>query len=311
MALNNRLKRFFSEPLVLLVLIGGAIYGGYRYLEAREESQEEARIHLNAEQIEGMAAQWTKRWNRPPTREEMNGLIEKYVRDELLYRQGMAMGLHENDPVIRQRTAQKLEMLIGELAAARQPTDAELKQYFQENEADYREQSQFTFTQVFFNPDTRKDATLEDAKAALADLEAAGEPDPETLEAGDRLMLQNHFSSASEAEVRRQMGSGFAAAILELEPGRWHGPVQSGFGVHLVYLHELKEGAVPPWDTLKDKVQVDWEDQNREEFSAQFLGELREGFEIVIDEVPDELLIIPPGQKPDEAKPGESDSSNS
>ena len=153
---------------MLLVLIGGAIYGGYRYFEAREESREEARIHLNAEQLEGMATQWTKRWNRPPTREEMDGLIEKHVRDELLYRQAMAMGLHENDPVTRLRTAQKLEMLIGELAAARQPTDAELKQYFQENEADYREESKVTFTQVFFNPDTRKDSTLDDAKAALA-----------------------------------------------------------------------------------------------------------------------------------------------
>lgn len=305
MPLVRPLRRFFQEPLVLLILIGVGIYSGFRYLEAGEESRQEARIHLDAKQLSGMAKQWAKRWSRPPTREEMDGLIEKHVRDEILYRQAMAMRLHENDPVTRLRTAQKLEVLIGELAAARQPTDAELKQYFQENEADYRSESLITFTQVFFNPDTRKDSTIDDAKAVLAELKAAGEPDPETLEAGDRSLLQTHFRSATEGEVARRMGSGFAEPVMKLEPGQWHGPLLSGYGVHLVYVHDSKMGEVPPFDAVRDKVLVDWQEQNREEFSAKFLEDLRERYEIVIDEVPADLLLAPSAQSTDGSETGE------
>ena len=117
--------KLLKEPLLHLILIGVIIYGGWRFFQSQDEGVETAKIHVNARQIDGMVVQWKKRWNRPPTREEIDGLIQKYVREEILYRQAVAMGLDKNDPVTRLRTVQKLEFLTNDLAAAQQPADAE------------------------------------------------------------------------------------------------------------------------------------------------------------------------------------------
>ena len=106
-----------------------------------------------------MVTEWTKRWNRPPTKAEIDGLIQQYVRDEMLYRQAVAMGLDKNDPITRWRTVQKLEFLTNDLAAAQKPSDVELEQYFADNEADYQAPDEITMFQIFFNPDRRKDTT--------------------------------------------------------------------------------------------------------------------------------------------------------
>jgi parvulin-like peptidyl-prolyl isomerase len=299
--IHHKIIRFFKEPLVLLLILGAAIYGGWRFYQSRDKGVEQAKIHIDAGQIEGMVAQWEKRWNRQPTREEIDGLVQKYVREEMLYRQAVAMGLDKNDPVTRLRTVQKLEFLTNDIAMAQVPTDAELKQYFADNEADYRSPDQITFSQVFFNPDERKDATVEDAKVELEKLRAAGKPDPETLAAGDRTMVKSYFLSADQSEIARQMGSGFAEPVMKLEPGQWHGPVLSGYGVHLVYVYEVQEGVVAPFDAVKDKVLAAWHEEKREEMSAAFLEGLRKRYEIVIDDVADDRFITQPAEdKPDE-----------
>ena len=111
---------------------------------------------------------------------------------------------------------------------------------------------------MFFNPDERKDATLDDAKAALAELEGGEAPDPATLEAGDRTMMKSHFVSVDQVGITRQMGGGFAESVIKLEPGQWHGPVVSGYGVHLVYVFVVKKGVLPPFNAVKDKVLAAW-----------------------------------------------------
>ena len=295
--MSKTVTRFFKEPLVLLVLLGAGFYGGYRLIQGRDQGAEQAKIHVSAGQIDGMVTQWEKRWNRPPTRKEIDGLIQQYVRDEVLYRQAVAMGLDKKDPITRQRTVHKLEYLTNELAAAQQPSDAELKKYHAEHEAEYRLPDVITFSQVFFNPDERGDATLDDAKAALATLKSAGEPDPETLKAGDSSMMQSYFRSVTEAEIRRQMGSGFSGPVMKLEAGQWHGPVLSGYGPHLIYVYDLQKGANPELDTIKEKVLAAWLDEKREEFSAQFLEGLRKRYDIVIDEVPADRVLKPAGEE--------------
>jgi peptidyl-prolyl cis-trans isomerase C len=291
---HNLIIRFFKEPLVLLLLLGVGIYGGWRFSQSRALGVEEATIHVSAGQIEGMVAQWEQRWNRPPTREEIDGLIQRYVRDEMLYRQAVAMGLDKNDPVARLRTVQKLEFLTNDLADAQQPSDADLKQYFADNEASYRSPDLISFFHVFFNPDARKNATLLDAEAELEKLRAAGEPDPAVLVVGDRFMGRSHFVSVDETGVAREMGAGFAESVMKLEPGQWHDPVLSGFGVHLVYVYGFQEGVVQPFDAVENQVLAAWHEEKREEMNARFLEGLRARYEIVIDEVAADLFITPP-----------------
>ena len=221
------------------------------------------------------------------------------------------MGLNEDDPITRRRMAQKLEFLTADLAMMKQPAEGELEQYFRDNQANYRAPDQISFSQVFFDPDARDEATLDDAAEVLVQLRSAGEPDAQTLEVGDRFMLQGYFPSVTKAEIGRTMGSGFLEAVMQLEPGQWHGPVLSGYGVHLVYVYDFLPAPPAVFEDVPDTVLEDWHAVQREQFNADFFEALKNNYEIIIDEVPADRLIGDPAAtiSKDESGTGEAPAS--
>jgi hypothetical protein len=280
-----------KEPLIQFLLIGACIYGAYAWFGVPDEDVVDNTIIVDAARIESFLGQWQKRWNRPPTQQELDGVINAFVREDILYRAALEMGLDQDDPITRRRMAQKLEFLTNDIALFKEPVPGELEQYFEDNQALYREPDLITFSQVFFDPDQREEATLDDAAEMLAQLEAVGEPDPATLGAGDRFMLQNYFSEASEFEVRRQMGSGFTDAVMQLEPERWHGPVLSGYGVHLVYVYRLAKAPAPLFADVQPRVLEDWQTEQQAEFNETFFESLKRRYEIVIADPPDGAVL--------------------
>jgi len=293
---KNRLIQLTKEPLVQFLLIGACIYGAYAWYGTPEDNTTDRTIVVDAARIESFIGQWEKRWNRPPTRKELDGVINRFVRENILYRQALAMGLDEDDPVTRRRMAQKLEFLTSDIALFKEPATGELEQYFQDQQARYRDPDLITFSHVFFDPDRRDESTLVDAAEILAQLQAAGVPDAATLAAGDRFMLQGDFQEASELDVRRQLGSGFAEAVMRLEPGRWHGPVLSGYGVHLVYVYELRQASPPVFEDFKQGVLADWQKAQQEKFNADFYENLKSRYEIVIAEPPAGKVLEAPSE---------------
>ena len=289
--MSNPLTRLLKEPLLQFLIIGGAIYGAYAMFAAPEDDYRDNMILVDSNRIDAMISEWEARWNRPPTRQEIDGLIQAYIKEDVLYRQAVAMGLNEDDPITRRRMAQKLEFLTSDLARLQEPQEGELEQFFNDNQDEYRDPDRISFTQLYFDPDARGDATLIDAERVLKQVSAAGEPTEDMAELSDRFMLQNYFASASELDVRRQMGSGFAEAVMKLEPGQWHGPVLSGFGVHLVYVYDLQKAPPPEFGTVQARVLEDWQAKKREEFNAEFLKSLKERYEIVVEELPTDRLL--------------------
>ena len=283
---KNRLMRLAKEPLVQFLLIGACIYGVYGWLGTPEDDAADRTIIVDAARIEAFIGQWKRRWNRPPTRQELDGVINTFVREDILYRVALDMGLDQDDPITRRRMAQKLEFLTNDIALFKEPMPGELEQYFQDNRARYRDPDLITFSHVFFDPDLRDESTLDDAAVVLAQLEAAGDPDPATLDAGDRFMLQGYFQEADEFDVRRQLGSGFAEAVMPLEPRRWHGPVLSGYGVHLVYVYEFLEAPPPVFADVRQYVLENWQTEQQEKFNAEFFESLKSRYDIVIAEPP-------------------------
>jgi hypothetical protein len=283
--------RLAKEPLIQFLLIGACIYGLYEWRGTPVDDVTDSTIIVDAVRIEAFVGQWEKRWNRPPTRLELDGVINSFVREDILYRQALAMGLDEDDPITRRRMAQKLEFLTSDVALFKEPTSGELEQYFESHRARYRDADRITFSQVFFDPDLRDESTLDDAAEMLARLQTAGVPDAAMLDAGDRFMLQSYFQEASELEVRRELGSGFAQAVMQLEPRQWHGPVLSGFGVHLVYVHELQHAAPPVFEDVEQSVLEDWQEQQQEKFNAEFYESLKSRYDIVIAEPPVGMVL--------------------
>lgn len=289
--MSNRLTRLFKEPLIQFLIIGAAIYGAYALFGSPEEDYRDNIILVDSNRINAMISEWESRWQRPPTRQEIDGLIQQYIKEDVLYRQAVSMGLNEDDPITRRRMAQKLEFLTSDLAQMQEPAEGELETFFEENEAAYRDPDRISFSHIFIDPDARGDATLDDADQLLAQLKAEGEPTEEMLQQGDRFMLQNYFAAASERDIRRQLGSGFAESVMALEPGQWHGPVLSGYGVHLVYVFAYQEAPAPQFEAVRERVLEDWHTVKREEFNQQFLESLKERFEIIVDELPADRLL--------------------
>ena len=301
--MSNKFTRLFTEPLIQFLVIGAAIYGVYALFAAPEENFRDTLVHVDSNRINAFISEWESRWNRPPTEQELDGLIQSYIREDVLYRQAVAMGLNEDDPITRRRMAQKLEFLTGDLAMMVQPDEGELEAYFAENQASYGQPDRITFSQIFFDPDSRENSTLDDAAEVLAQLQAAGVPDAQSMQMGDQFMLQSDFRLASETDVARQMGSGFAVSVMKLEPDQWHGPVLSGYGVHLVYVFDFQESPPPVIKDVQADVLADWQLVQREKFNTDFLESLKQRYEIVIDEIPAERILIKPDETADTASP--------
>lgn len=277
------LERIAREPLVHFLLIGAAIYALDGALGPEPEVASERTITVTAGDIEWMSRTWEQRWNRPPTEDELAGLVRAHVRETVLYREALAMGLDRDDVIVRRRLAQKLTFLTRDLARPPEPDEATLRAWFAERAPRYREPDRITFTQIFLDRDKRGERTISDAEAmktALASLVPSAE---EAAALGDSAMLETHFRGAAERDISRFFGSRFAGAVMALSPGAWHGPLPSGYGVHLVYVHERERASPPRYEALRDRVREDWMTEARESLDEQFLEELLARYRVIVE----------------------------
>lgn len=275
--------KILREPLLHFLLIGAAFFLYYQVFSDPGQDRDGKTIVVGADEIEWMKASWQQRWNRPPLPAELDGMIEDYIRETVLYREALTLGLDKDDRFIRQRLGLKMEFLAADLAALAPPTDDELKTYFESHRERYQESPRFTFTQVYFDPDKRGDATLDDAKAARTRLVEVGSKieDPQSL--GDSLMLGSDFIDKGQADIQKLFGSIFAQSLASLSPGQWQGPLSSGYGVHLVYVSNVYEPAGPDFEALRDRLAQDWTADKGDELKKKFYAGLRDQYTVVIE----------------------------
>ena len=284
--------KLLREPLLHFMFIGAVIYLAYGLFTEPVPEGDEKTIVVSAGELEWMRSNWQKRWNRLPTQAEFDGLIQQYIKETVLYREALTMGLNQHDTIIRRRLAQKLEFLAKDLVALTPPTDEELQTYFNTHRERYQQPTRYTFTQVFIDPDERDEATLDDAAAIKATLIAQGDAieDPGAL--GDDFMLQNYYPEKDQAEIQKLFGSGFAESLIALSPGQWHGPVLSGYGVHLVYVSNITEPPAPVFAEVRERVVQDWTTDRSEELNEQFYANLRDQYTVVIEEPTEEARVV-------------------
>jgi len=284
--------KLLREPLLHFMFIGAFIYLLYGVFAEPVAEEDDKTIVVTAGEIEWMQTSWQKRWNRPPTEKEFDGLIQQYIKETVLYREALTMGLNKHDMVIRRRLAQKLEFLAKDLVALIPPTEEELQTYFDTHIQRYTLPALYTFTHVFVDPDKREDATLDDAEIIKEKLIALGDEFGDAGALGDDLMLQNYYPQKDVTEIQKQFGSGFTESLIELAPGQWHGPVLSGFGVHLVYVSEVIESPTPVFADVRENVVADWTLERGEELNKQFYASLREQYTIVIEEPEGNVVLL-------------------
>ncbi len=271
------MRKLLREPLVHFLVLGAALFLMFD-LTRETDQPDERRIVVTPAQVEQLAAQFSRTWLRPPTPSELDGLLERYVRSEIYYREALAMGLGQDDPYVRNRLALKLEVLLDDLSAEAEPAEGVLADFLATNSDRFTEPARLTFRQVYLNPDRHSDLAAE-AQRLLALLRSGADPDG----LGDVSMLIPGFDAATPEEIARQFGEDFAEALVALEPGGWGGPIRSAFGVHLVLITSAEPARQPALAEVRDAVLVEWREARRREAKEQAYRRLRERYEVVME----------------------------
>lgn len=272
-----KLPPILREPLVHFLLIGLGLF--LLYGRVASEGSDSRTIEVSAARIEGIAQQFQSVWNRPPSDTELKGLIDSYVHDEVLYREGLAMGLDSDDPVIKRRIRQKLDVISEEAGNQLAPTDAELSDYLSKNTDKFRQPPVLSFEQVFFKGDVPVAQVEKESAAALAALNQGAS----LASVGQSTMLPAHVEVMPADLVARDFGEQFAQKLESLPLNVWQGPIASGYGAHLVRITERKPAELPPLVAIRPQVLREWENDRRVRNRAEVFQAMLKNYTVVVD----------------------------
>lgn len=275
------MKRWLQEPLLHFVLIGAALFALF-YQVADPESVADNRIVISEADIDRLITLYERKLQRLPTPQELNGLVEAQVREEVLYREALAMGLDQDDTIVRRRMAQKVEFMFNDLVDAADPTDEELEQFLRDHSDKFMESARTSFTHIYLNADKRDQTAEADAQQLLETLNSnQGVINPAAT--GDNFMFGYTFENQSDHQVSRIFGNEFTQSLANLKANTWQGPVVSGYGLHLVYITERKQAWLPPLSDIRDTVLFELLAERRKSANMQFYETLRERYDIIVE----------------------------
>jgi hypothetical protein len=258
------------------------LFAVYAWVGGDEAGAPDRRIVVNAADVAQLGELWLKRWGRPPTPEELDSLVDSRVREEVLYRHALALGLDRDDTVVRRRLAQKIEFLFQDLSELVQPSPQDLAGYLAAHEDRFREPERLTFSHVYVSRDRRGEAAEAEAERILAELRQAS-PDGAHAGYGDPLALPSRYSDVDHAGIARAFGTDFADRVVELEAGAWHGPLESAYGVHLVFVQTRSESRLPGLAEIEAEVRSEWSAARRRETNEAAFAKLLESYEVVVE----------------------------
>ena len=288
-------KRLLHEPLVHFLLIGAVLFGLYSFGQARLTTAASSKeIRLSLDELAQLAQVFQSQWQREPTPDEFSRLVENKVQEEVLYREALAMGLDKDDEIVKRRMAQKMQFLAEDVAAAHEPTTAELKRWFEKHTAMFTLPPRLSFRHLYFSPDRRGARARYDAAQVLVKL--AGQPEDAKLvgSLAVRFMFQDYYRDRAPEYLGKEFGPQFALAVEKLTPGSWQGPVESGFGWHLVYVDTVIPGRVPAFEEIEPDVKTAWLGKQKALAWEKAYKEMRAKYTVFLPAPPDKNSPAPP-----------------
>jgi hypothetical protein len=280
------MKILYKEPLLHFLVIGAALFVLFSIVNKEETLVNGNEIIVSTADINRLSESWSKKWNRPPSEAELQGLIESHIKEEVYYREALALGLDREDTIIRRRMMQKLEFLTNDIAALNTPDEAELKNYFLEHQDDYQLPAQLSFSHIYFNRDKRGQKIITEANNVLEKISQASAKRVNVSNYGDSFMLQSDYELVTQNEIERFFGNEFAEQLLNTPVTKWQGPIESAYGLHLVWIDERIDAQLPELSAVIDKVRTDWEFEQRKKANAQMYQHMKGRYEVVIEASP-------------------------
>jgi len=271
----DSIRALLREPLLHFLVAGAGLFLLFDVVSGPETTGDD-QIIVTSGHIEHLTTLFVKTWQRPPTQVELRGLIDSYILEEVLYREAKAIGLDQDDTIIRRRLKQKMEFLVDDFSAAN-PSDVDLQQFVNDDPERFRTDARISFQHVY----------LVDPAPGAVEATLAALQQNEVLEAefsGLSGLLPRRFDNATETTVAGQFGEGFKNLLFTLDVGQWTGPVESPFGIHLIRIEQIEDGRVPPLSEIRDIVQRDWLSDRRRSAQAALFEQLRSKYAITIED---------------------------
>ncbi|WP_171120908.1 MULTISPECIES: peptidylprolyl isomerase [unclassified Ruegeria] len=269
--------RVLKDPLLHFLLIGCGIFGWFFLVAPDGEVAPPAEtIIVDQDDVDLLVARFTDSWKRPPTDTERQALIEALIREEVLVREARKLGLDRGDQVIRARLAQKMDFLTDAIASSVEPETDVLQAYLEQNAERFTTPRLIAFDQVFLG----EAPTPADIDSALARLRA-GE---DWTGVGARTLLPLSLPLAAARSVDAAFGYGFSGAVNQFKLGEWEGPIQSGYGLHLVRITDTQPSKLPELEDIHDAVLLEWRRDTGEELAQAQFEDLAATYQIVTPE---------------------------
>jgi peptidyl-prolyl cis-trans isomerase C len=275
------MSKLIKDPLVHFLLIGGALFA-IAAMRGSPVTTGAERIVITAEQVEQVRAAATALQGREPTAEELEALLEPTVRDEVMYREALALELDVNDDEVRRRLIEKMNYLTQDLADPEPSSEDELRKFYEASPNLFTIPALVSFDQVFFSPGQRGDSLEADTAAGVAALRAGREHS----EVGDRTPLRESYDDAPREQVAVLFGEQLADALFSAQPGEWTGPYASDFGLHAVRLRSRSAARLPPYDEIATRVAEEYGAQRRREANERAYREIRSHYDVVVESAP-------------------------
>lgn len=279
------LTRILREPLVHFLVLGALLFGLYFWVNdnAYIKSTSSKEIQVSAAVIESLKSDWQRQWGRTPDAENLEKLVDRYVRDEILYQEALALGLDYQDTIVRRRMIQKMQFLTEGVAPVKEPSDEVLAAYLAENAYRYEIPAKFSFSQIYFSKNSRGDDAETDAQDLLNQLQS--NPDMESSElGGDPFMLRKSYNLASIETLAKNFGQPFGEEISAITETGWQGPIHSVYGSHLVNVTEIEPSHAASLEEVKRDVRLDWLREKRLELDEKFYQQIRDRYLVSMDE---------------------------
>jgi peptidyl-prolyl cis-trans isomerase C len=289
-----RFLRWLREPLLHFLLIGAAGFVLYGYVHRGESANTNYKIYLSLDDLKQLDISFISQWQRQPTPEEFTGLVEQFIRQEILYRQGLAMGLDKDDIIVKRRMAQKMEFLSEDVTSAHEPSTAELQTWYASHSQVFALPDRATFRHLYFSIDHHGADAKKDAEAALRRIAQMPEDIGAEKAHADQFMFQDYYADRAPYQLAKEFGPLFAPELFKLKTGEWQGPIESGYGWHLIWIESIAPGKVPAFEEVEPDVKTAWlADQKAIEWQKAYAA-MRAKYEVIAPQSPPPTKAPPP-----------------
>ncbi|NOQ49568.1 MAG: hypothetical protein GQ553_02755 [Nitrosomonadaceae bacterium] len=279
---QSKLHTLIREPLLHFLVIGAGLF--FLFAQINDSDVEiNNRITITQDDLNRLATIWLKRSGRPPSAQEREQQLEYYIREQVLYREAMAMGLDQGDVIVRRRLAKKMEYLFNDLSVIPEPTETELTLFLSTHTSKFIRPGTLSFSQIYLDPTQHKHEINKDAKQLLEQLKGTTS-EIDIINLGDRSLLPYEFHNERRSEITSMFGAEFANQVFTLPINSWQGPITSEYGVHLIYVHSHTKARLPSLAEIRERVASEWRTTKQHEANELFYKSLYQRYEIVLDD---------------------------